>query len=146
MSETYTEQENTSGTSTAETTTSPKVTAPTVTAPTVTTPTVTAPTVTAPTVTAPPVPIPEVERTEGMGSEIQGMVIENAKIHVEAPVGAAVYFDGEYVGVAPVSFQKVSGEHTIIFRQNGYETKSYTVTISASKTDSHYSYPALEPN
>jgi len=146
MSETYTEQENTSETSTAETTTPPKVTTPTVTAPTVTAPTVTAPTVTAPTVTAPPVPIPEVERTEGMGSEIQGMVIENAKIHVEAPVGAAVYFDGEYVGVAPVSFQKVSGEHTIIFRQNGYETKSYTVTISASKTDSHYSYPALEPN
>ncbi len=145
-SETTTGQENASEPSAGETETTAKVTAPTVTTPTVTAPTVTEPTVTAPTVTSPSVPVPQAERTEGMGSEIQGMVIEDAKIHVEAPVGAAVYFDGEYVGVAPVSFQKVSGEHTIIFRQNGYETKSYTVTISASKTDSHYSYPALTPN
>ena len=128
------------------TVTAPTVTEPTVTAPTVIAPTVTAPTATTPTITAPSVTIPSAERTEGMGSEIQGKVIEGAKIHVETPIGAAVYFDGEYVGVAPVSFQKVSGEHTIIFRQNGYETKSYAVTVSASQTDSHYSYPALAPN
>ena len=81
-----------------------------------------------------------------MGSDTEGQKIENYKIHVEAPVGAAVYFDGEYMGIAPVSFQKISGEHTIIFRQNGYETKTYTVTISSDKADSHYSYPALVPN
>ena len=81
-----------------------------------------------------------------MESEVPVRAIEGYKIHVEAPVGAAVYFDGEYVGVAPVSFQKVSGEHVIIFRQNGYETKSYSVTISDSEADSHYSYPALAPN
>lgn len=125
----------------------PSATGPTVTEPTISAPTVTAPTVTAPTVTAPSVPRPQAEaRPEGMESEVPVRVIEGYKIHVEAPVGAAVYFDGEYIGVAPVSFQKVSGDHTIIFRQNGYETKTYTVTISDSEADSHYSYPALAPN
>lgn len=134
---------------TAPTAAQPSVSAPTATQPTVTqpaAPSVTQPTVSAPSAAAPAVTVPVPSHSEGMGSEIQGMVIENCKIHVEAPVGAAVYFDGEYVGVAPVSFQKVSGEHTIIFRQNGYETKSYAVTISSNKTDSHYSYPALAPN
>lgn len=128
------------------TTTNPITTSPTT--PRVTVPTVTAPTVTAPTVTTPSIPIPSVsERVpKGMGSDTEGVKIENYRIHVEAPVGAAVYFDGEYKGIAPVSFQKVSGEHTIIFRQNGYETKTYTVTISSDKADTHYSYPSLEPN
>ncbi len=130
----------------SETTTNPITTSPTT--PRVTVPTVTAPTVTAPTVTTPSIPIPSIsERVpEGMGSDTEGVKIENYRIHVEAPVGAAVYFDGEYKGIAPVSFQKVSGEHTIIFRQNGYETKTYTVTISSDKADTHYSYPSLEPN
>lgn len=116
--------------------------------PTVTVPTVTTPTVTAPTVTTPAVPVPSAseKQSEGMGSDMEGQKIENYKIHVEAPVGAAAYFDGEYMGIAPVSFQKISGEHTIIFRQNGYETKTYTVTISSDKADSHYNYPALVPN
>lgn len=115
--------------------------------PTVTTPTVTAPMVTAPTVTAPAVPKPSggERQTEGMGNDMETKKIENYKIHVEAPAGASVYFDGEYVGVAPVSFQKVSGEHTIIFRQDGYKTKTYTITVSEDKADSHYSYPALVP-
>lgn len=121
---------------------------PTVTAPTITAPTVTTPTVTAPTVTAPSVPAPGMteKSSEGMGSDMNSEKIEGYKIHVEAPSGAAVYFDGEYVGVAPVSFDKVSGEHTIIFKQSGYEPKTYTVTISSDKADSHYSYPALVPN
>lgn len=85
-------------------------------------------------------------QSEGMGNDMDSETIENYKIHVEAPVGAGVYFDGEYVGIAPVSFDKVSGEHTIIFKQDGYEPKSYTVTISSDKADSHYSYPALVPN
>lgn len=136
----------TTGATTAQTTTAstdPSVTTPTVTVPTVTTPTVTAPTVTTP---APPVPSTSEKGSEGMGSDMNSEKIEGYKIHVEAPSGAAVYFDGEYVGVAPVSFDKISGEHTIIFKQNGYEPKTYTVTISSDKADSHYSYPALVPN
>lgn len=130
-------------TQTATASEAPSVTTPTVTAPTVTTPTVTAPTVTTP---ASPVPSTAEKASEGMGGDMNSEKIEGYKIHVEAPSGAAVYFDGEYVGVAPVSFDKVSGEHTIIFKQNGYEPKTYTVTISSEKADSHYSYPALVPN
>lgn len=124
----------------------PTVTTPTVTAPTVTTPSVAVPTVTAPTVTTPFAPGATEAQSEGMGSDMSSEKIAGYKIHVEAPVGASVYFDGEYVGVAPVSFDKISGEHTIIFKQDGYEPKTYTVTISSDKADSHYSYPALVPN
>lgn len=134
------------GQTTAQTTSAAGSTTPTVTAPTVTTPTVTAPTVTTPA-------IPQVSTTEkqseGMGNDndspTDGEKVGDYKIHVEAPSGASVYFDGEYMGVAPVSFQKVSGEHTIIFKQSGYETKTYTVTISDVKADCHYSYPSLRP-
>ncbi|MBO5277958.1 MAG: PEGA domain-containing protein [Lachnospiraceae bacterium] len=133
---------------TDSTTAAPTATTPTATTPTVTAPTVTTPTATAPTVTTPSVPVPGMteKASEGMGSDMDHEKIEGYKIHVEAPSGASVYFDGEYVGVAPVSFDKVSGEHTIIFKQNGYEPKTYTVTISSDKADSHYSYPALVPN
>lgn len=134
------------GQTTAQTTSANGSTTPTVTAPTVTTPTITAPTVTTPA-------IPQVSTTEkqseGMGNDndspTDGEKVGDYKIHVEAPSGASVYFDGEYMGVAPVSFQKVSGEHTIIFKQSGYETKTYTVTISDVKADCHYSYPSLRP-
>lgn len=139
---TKTEEEiSASSATTANPTTTPRVTEPTVTIPTVA-----KPTVTEPTVTTPSIPVPSERLPEGMGSDTEGEKVENYRIHVEAPVGAAVYFDGEYKGIAPVSFQKVSGEHTIIFRQNGYETKTYTVTISSDKADTHYSYPSLEPN
>lgn len=116
-----------------------------------TAPTVTTPTVTAPTVTTPSVPQASMahRQSEGMGNDSDGTVtgdkVGDYRIHIEAPQGASVYFDGAYMGVAPVSFQKISGEHTIIFRQSGYETKSYTVTISDAEADSHYSYPALKP-
>lgn len=125
--------------------------APAATTPEATTPAVTTPTVTTPTVTTPSVPQASADRkpSEGMGNDnngaVEGETVGAYKIHVEAPQGASVYFDGEYMGVAPVSFQKVSGEHTIIFKQDGYETKTYTVTISDAKADSHYSYPALKP-
>ncbi len=134
------------GQTTAQTTSADGSTTPTVTAPTVTTPTVTAPTVTTPAI---PQAATTEKQSEGMGdgndSPTDGEKVGDYKIHVEAPSGASVYFDGEYMGVAPVSFQKVSGEHTIIFKQSGYETKTYTVTISDTMADCHYSYPTLKP-
>lgn len=136
-------------------TTTPAATAQTTSAhgaatPTVTEPVVPTPTVTVPTVTTPAIPHAATEKqSEGMGDDNDGTAdskeIGDYKIHVEAPSGASVYFDGEYMGVAPVSFQKVSGEHTIIFKQSGYETKTYTVTISDTMADCHYSYPTLKP-
>ena len=141
---------STSETSQGQTTTSTvATTSPTTTTriePTVQTPTVTTPTVTAPTVTEPNQTTTQQETTAPGPGANTGKEITDYKVHIEAPSGVSVYFDGVYQGIAPVSFTKQSGEHTIILKQEGYATKAHTITISADKADSHYSFPALAPN
>lgn len=66
------------------------------------------------------------------------------KIKITAPAEFEVYFDGEYKGVAPVNFTKVTGSHTITLRKDGYVTKSYTVEIDNDKEDLSMAFPELE--
>lgn len=70
--------------------------------------------------------------------------VSKYKIHIESPVGAEVYFDSEYVGIAPLEFEKQSGLHTIIFKRDGYQMKAYVMEISAEACDEHYSFLPLE--
>lgn len=64
-------------------------------------------------------------------------------ITVKTPEGASVYVDGEFRGVAPVSFEKTSGEITITLSKTGYVTKSYTVTVDDGQEDVTYSFASL---
>lgn len=64
----------------------------------------------------------------------------SSKIQVTAPAGAEVYLDGNYMGLAPVSFHKASGTHTITLRKDGYKTKSYTVSIDDNSEDTTYTF------
>lgn len=65
------------------------------------------------------------------------------KVYVDAPEGAEVYLDGNYVGMAPCSFKKSAGSHVITLRQTGYETRSYTVQIDDEDKDTSYSFADL---
>ena len=65
------------------------------------------------------------------------------RIKIEAPVGAEVYFNGNYMGIVPIDFKKESGNHTIILRKNGYQTRSYSVQIDDEKKDVNYSFSDL---
>lgn len=65
------------------------------------------------------------------------------RIFVEAPVGAEVYLDGNYIGVAPVSTSKVTGSHTITLSKTGYQTKSYTVYVENNNNDLTLSFSDL---
>lgn len=67
----------------------------------------------------------------------------NYKVHVDAPEGAEVYLDGNYMGVAPCSFKKISGAHVITLRRSGYTTRSYTVQIDEEEKDVSYSFEDL---
>lgn len=69
--------------------------------------------------------------------------LSSYKIYVQSPTGVEVYWDGVYKGVAPVSFKKESGVHTITLRKTGYVTKSYTVQIDEEAKDVTYSFSAL---
>lgn len=68
------------------------------------------------------------------------------KVHVDAPEGAEVYLDGNYVGISPCSFRKEAGAHIITLRRTGYETRSYTVQIDEEEKDITYSFADLIPS
>ena len=65
------------------------------------------------------------------------------KVILTAPIGASVYFDGEYLGIAPISFTKVTGSHIITFSQTGYLSKSYTVNFTDDGKDVTLAYDNL---
>lgn len=67
----------------------------------------------------------------------------NNNITIKAPVGVGVYLDGDYVGVAPVTFPKVVGTHTITLYKTGYLIKSYTIQAANNGKDDEYSFAAL---
>lgn len=64
-------------------------------------------------------------------------------ITIKTPVGAGVYVDGDYVGVAPVTFPKVVGTHTITLYKSGYLIKSYTIQAADDGKNDEHSFAAL---
>ena len=76
----------------------------------------------------------------GTGSSI----IQGSRIYIDAPETAEVYFDGIYKGIVPCSFIKESGTHVITLRKDGYETRTFTVTIDTSSENETYSFSALQ--
>lgn len=65
------------------------------------------------------------------------------KLSITAPAGAEVYMDGSYIGIVPVSVKKTEGIHVITLRQEGYETRSYTINITDLTKDESMSFSAL---
>lgn len=63
-------------------------------------------------------------------SESNAASTSGATVTIDSPIGAEVYVDGSYIGIAPVSFKKTAGIHVITLRKDGYETKSYTINIT----------------
>lgn len=65
------------------------------------------------------------------------------KVTITTPSGASIYFDGEYIGIAPMSFTKVTGSHIITLSKLGYLSKSYTVTFTDDGKDESLKYDEL---
>lgn len=85
------------------------------------------------------------DSTEATPTDAQipsGEVTSN-KITIKTPAGASVYVDGDYVGIAPVSFTKVVGSHTITLYRSGYLIKSYTIHATNDGKDDEYSFAEL---
>lgn len=93
---------------------------------------------------------PEVKSTPSSTSTVITTATETPQesgtytITVTDPEGVNVYFDDEFKGTAPVSFSKVSGNHTLTLSKDGYQTKSYTLDVSDSNENVTYCMPALE--
>lgn len=65
------------------------------------------------------------------------------RVYIDAPVGAELYLNGNYVGVVPTNFEKKAGIYVISFRRDGYQTRSYTLQIDSSNKDISYSFSEL---
>ena len=72
--------------------------------------------------------------TEGTTSEGETIVSNINDVTVSGPVGGIVYFDSTYIGVAPVTFDMITGTHVISIL-NGTEINSYTVTLVEGADD-----------
>jgi len=68
-----------------------------------------------------------------------------AQITIEAPEGADVYQDNLYMGIAPVTYTKTPGDHTITLRKAGYITRSHNIVVADDGRDATYSFPELDP-
>ncbi len=79
--------------------------------------------------------------TEKQGTE--GSSTTGNTITVLGPEGAGVYVDGDYVGLAPVTFPKVVGTHTITLYKTGYLIKSYTITAADNGENDEHTFPEL---
>ena len=66
------------------------------------------------------------------------------KVYVDSPKGVEIYVDSNYMGIAPVSFKKNIGSHTVTLRKNGYETRSYTIYLYNDGEDVTYSFEDLK--
>lgn len=78
------------------------------------------------------------------GSEAEEGRTDSAhQLKVDSPTGANVYLDGELLGTAPVSVEKVTGKHVITLYQSGRITKSYEVEIEDDHEDVTLSFPEL---
>ena len=49
------------------------------------------------------------------------------------------------MGIAPVTYDKTPGDHTITLRKSGYITRSYSINIADDDKDVTYSFPDLDP-
>lgn len=81
--------------------------------------------------------------SDSESSSSSDTVTDYYKVYVDAPEGAEVYLDGNYMGIAPCSFRKVAGAHVITLRRTGFDTRSYTVQIDDEEKDISYSFANL---
>lgn len=65
------------------------------------------------------------------------------RVYIDGPEGVEVYLDGNYIGIAPCNFKKVTGTHVITLRANGYQTKSYTIDVEDDGNSVSFSFSAL---
>jgi hypothetical protein len=64
-------------------------------------------------------------------------------ITIQSPEGVEVYQDNLYMGIAPVTYTKSTGSHTITLRKEGYITRSYQIEVEDDDRDLVYSFPEL---
>lgn len=66
-------------------------------------------------------------------------------VTASSPSGVEVFFDGNYIGMSPVSIPKSAGQHVIMLSKSGYITRSYNVNVENTDKDVYYTFDSLAP-
>lgn len=78
------------------------------------------------------------------GNSVSGITsASDYRVYIDAPTGAELYLDGNYVGVVPTNFAKKEGTYVISLRKDGYQTRSYTLQLDDAQKDVSYSFSDL---
>lgn len=77
--------------------------------------------------------------TSGAQTETTTIVSTKNRVYIDGPTGAIIYFDDSYLGVAPLDFAMVTGQHTFIV-VSGTTVKSYTVNLVEGADDVRYDF------
>ncbi len=67
------------------------------------------------------------------------------RVYIDAPEGVEVYKDGAYIGLTPLYFKKTEGTCIVTLRKEGFQTRSYTITMDSENKDVNYSFSELVP-
>lgn len=86
----------------------------------------------------------ELEEEETSSNATEEDLTKGYFIFITSPSGVEVSFDGNYIGMTPLSIAKKSGNHTITLRKNGSLSRTYNVNIENTAKDVYYNFEALE--
>lgn len=87
----------------------------------------------------------EAKESTVSGNSISASEESKGNITIEMPEDVNVYQDNLYMGIAPLTYAKTPGQHTITLRKEGYITRSYDIVIADDDRDVTYAFPDLEP-
>ena len=79
------------------------------------------------------------ETSGARAEETTTRVSTKNRVYIDGPTGAIIYFDDSYLGVAPLDFAMVTGQHTFIV-VSGTTVKSYTVNLVEGADDVRYDF------
>ena len=80
---------------------------------------------------------------ESEDNEVKVRTDSTKNIYFRKPEGATVSFDGRIIGDIPCEMTKVTGEHEITLKKDGYETQTFTVDIEDDGEDAVFGFPEM---
>ncbi|MBP3569750.1 MAG: hypothetical protein J6K04_11380 [Lachnospiraceae bacterium] len=68
----------------------------------------------------------------------------NNAIYILGPSGAEIYLDGEYLGRAPIDFEKIIGSYVITIIRNDGAVKNFNCSETDNGEDSYYNFSWID--
>ena len=68
----------------------------------------------------------------------------NNAVYILGPSGAEIYLDGEYIGKAPMDFEKIIGSYVITVIRSDGAVKNFNCSETDNGSDSYYNFSWID--